>query len=250
MSARTIAIVLVVLALSATVLIAADPLVIVGGGYAPPWDTDFVLANGAGKNVVWIGPTRSSLSPCLSCPGQELSLPPLRTATITAQDALSPFGAPGIRTLFIDPMTGIEPPTVTARVVNRSRPSQAIELPVVRFSTIAALNPTVLSFPSARRSADSHSNLVVAEVSWEEGRDLSILVEAYSPAGDRLGSAAFDLSTGSTLFLVDLLAQLGVPELDNGQIRVTKTGGSGLMWGLVATVSDDGKVSVSPGMNP
>jgi hypothetical protein len=112
------------------------------------------------------------------------------------------------------------------------------------------LNPAVLSFPAARRSIDSHSNLIVAEVSREEGRELSILVEAYSSAGERLGSAAFDLSAGSTLFLVDVLAQLGVENLADGQIRVTKTGGTGLMWGLLATVYDEDRVLVSLGTNP
>jgi hypothetical protein len=108
----------------------------------------------------------------------------------------------------------------------------------------------VLSFPSAKRSAGSHSNLILSEVSWEEGRELSVLVEAYSPAGDRLGAAALGLSTGRTLFLVDVVAQLGVAALDGGQIRVTKIGGTGLMWGLLATVSDDGRISVSTGRNP
>jgi hypothetical protein len=141
-------------------------------------------------------------------------------------------------------------PTVTARVVNRDRPTQTIELPVIRRSTIEALNPTLLAFPSAKRSADSHTNLILSEVSWVEGRALSLVVEAYSPDGERPGSSvAFEVTTGSTLFLVDVLAQLGVSELDGGQIRVTKTGGSGLMWGLLATLSDDGRVSVSPGAN-
>lgn len=140
---------------------------------------------------------------------------------------------------------------MTARVVNRDRPTQTIELPVVRRSTIEALNPAVLAFPSAKRSAGAHSNLILSEVSWVEGRTLSIVVEAYSPVGERLGSpAAFEVTTGGTLFLVDVLAKLGVSELDAGQIRVTKTGGSGLMWGLLATVYDEGSVSVSPGMNP
>jgi hypothetical protein len=224
--------------------------VIVGAGYSPPWDTDFELANPAGDSLlVWIGQT-TSLSPCLSCPGGDVLLPSSGTAKTTAQELLTPFGALGVRTLYVDPPNGLRPPTVTARVVNRARPSQAIELPVVRFSTIEALNPAVLSFPAARRSTDAHSNLVIAEVSREEGRGLTILVEAYSAAGERLGFAAFELSNGTTLFLVDALAQLGVSSLEGGQIRVTKTGGSGLMWGLLAAVYDEGRVSVSPGVNP
>jgi hypothetical protein len=252
MLSRIVVLVIVILSLSATIAIAGDSLVIVGAGYAPPWDTDFALGNGEREErVIWVGTTRESLSPCLSCPGTTVFLPPDGTGKTTGQTVLSAFaGQTGVTTLYVVPSDGSALPTVTARVVNQARPSQAIELPVVRFSTIEALNPAVLSFPAARRSIDSHSNLIVAEVSREEGRALSILVEAYSAAGERLGSAAFDLSTGTTLFLVDVLAQLGVPSLEDGQIRVAKTSGTGLMWGLLATVSDEGRVSVSLGTNP
>jgi hypothetical protein len=249
MSGRTIAIVVVILSLSATIAIAGDSLVIVGAGFTGSWDTDLDLAN-AGNDQIWVWVGQIPRVPsCLHCPGWDVAVPPDGTTKTTAEEVL-PFGTPGVGTLYVDPPSGFDPPTVTARVVNRARPSQAIELPVVRFSTIEALNPTVLSFPSARRSPGAHSNLVVAEVSREEGRDLSILVEAYTTTGDRLGAAIFGVSTGTTLFLMDVLAQLGVSELDDGQIRVTKTGENGLMWGLLATVYDEGRVSVSLGTNP
>lgn len=251
MSIRVVAVVLVTLCLS-TVLLAGDSLVIVGAGYAPPWDTDILLANReSAESLLWVGPSRSNLSACLSCPGVTVFLLPYETGKTTGQTVLHAYADfIGVTTLYVVPPSGYALPTVTARVVNRERPSQAIELPVVRFSTIEALNPTVLSFPGARRSSVSHSNLFIAEVTREQGRGLSVRVEAYSTAGDRLGSAAYDLSNGTTLFLVDALARLGVSELDSGQIRVTKTGGSGLMWGLLATVYDEGRVSVSPGLNP
>jgi hypothetical protein len=250
MLSRVVAFV-VVLAFSATPLIAGDPLVVIGAGYAPPWDTDMELANGAGDELqVLVSQWPYSVSPCLSCPYSVVSLPARGTGKVTAREALTgaAVGGPGIRTLYV--LSETVRPTATARVINRDRPTQTIELPVVRRSTIEALNPAVLAFPSAKRLSGVHSNLILSEVSWEDGRRLSVLVEAYSSAGDRLGSAAFDLSTGTTLFLVDALAQLGVASLEDGQIRVTKTGGSGLMWGLLATVYDEGRVSVSLGMNP
>jgi hypothetical protein len=229
-----------------------DPLVIVGAGYAPPWDTEFLLANREQDwNLVWIGPNRSTLSPCLSCPGAQVFMPPGGTGKATGELVLWAYAnATGVPTLYVVPQSFPDPPTVTARVVNRARPNQSIELPAVRYSTVEALNPSLLSFPSARRSAGSHSNLIVTEVSREIGRELSVLVEAYSAAGERLGSTPFNLSTGATLFLVDVLQRLGVTELSDGQIRVTKTGGTGLMWGLLATVYDEGRVSVTLGVNP
>jgi hypothetical protein len=57
------------------------------------------------------------------------------------------------------------------------------------------------------------------------------------------------LGRNGTLFLVDVLGQLGVAELDGGQIRVTRVGGDGLLWGLLTRVYDDGRVSASPGRN-
>jgi hypothetical protein len=264
MSVRVVAVVLVTFCLS-TVLLAGDSLVIVGAGFTGSWDTNLVLANpGHAPIWTWIGQI-PRVPGCLHCPGWDRLVPPDGVTTTTAEETVSPFGSPGVRTLYIDSyifdengtiVTGSDQPTVTARVVNRSRPSQAIELPVVRYSTIQAMNPAVLAFPSARRTTDSHSNLIVADVSREMSSGLSILVEAFSAAGERLGAANLSIppgggfSAGNTLFLVDVLAQLGVAALDGGQIRVTKTGGSGLMWGLLATLSDDGRISVSPGLNP
>jgi hypothetical protein len=106
----------------------------------------------------------------------------------------------------------------------------------------------VLAFPGASRGSSVHGNLVLSEVGWDDAA--TVLVEALSPDGVPLGAASFQIVAGSTLFIVDVLARLGVAELDGGQIRVTRTAGEGLMWGLLATLSDDGQVTVSPGMNP
>jgi hypothetical protein len=89
---------------------------------------------------------------------------------------------------------------------------------------------------------------VLSEVGWDG--EAAIVVEAYSAEGVRLGGVPYQIAAGETLFLVDVLTQLGVPELEGGQIRVTRVGGIGLMWGFLATLTDDGGVTVSPGMNP
>jgi hypothetical protein len=112
----------------------------------------------------------------------------------------------------------------------------------------AIRNPSVLAFPTASKTPGIHSNLVVAEVGYDDG--ITVRADAISANGELLGSSSFQIATGSTLFLVDALSQLGVPELDSGQIRVTRIGGTGLMWGLLATLSNDGRITVSPGMNP
>jgi hypothetical protein len=77
-----------------------------------------------------------------------------------------------------------------------------------------------------------------------------VLVEAFSAEGEMVGSHIFGISATQTLFLVDVLESLGVSELTGGQIRVRKLDGDGLMWGLLATLHDDGRISVSLGANP
>jgi len=120
----------------------------------------------------------------------------------------------------------------------------------MRFSTIRKLNPSLLTFPGASRGPGTHSNLVLAEVS-EEGAELNVLVEAFPATGERSGtSKSVSLGASQTINLVDVLSLLGISTLDNGQIRVTKVGGTGLLWGLLATASDDGSLSTSLGINP
>jgi virginiamycin B lyase len=228
-----------------------DRLVVVGAGWMPPWDTDFDLANREGEPLrTLISQFPQSLSPCLSCPEWIVEIPPRGTRKATGQQGFVGHccGGPGIGTLYIVPLSSFDAPTVAAHLVDRTRPTRTAEVPVVRLSTIEALDPGGLVFPSATRSASAHSNLILAEVAW--AADIDVRVEAFSAAGESLGSREFHVPRGRALFLADVLAQLAVIGLDSGQIRVTKTGGTGLMWGILATMHDDGRLSVSLGANP
>ncbi|MDQ5858657.1 MAG: hypothetical protein M3542_10350, partial [Acidobacteriota bacterium] len=150
--------------------------------------------------------------------------------------------------LFVGAHDAEELPTVRARVVNRARPTQSIELPLFRRSTLVALDPHLLAFPAAVRTAGVHTNLFVSEI--ELASPVTVLVEAFSAAGGQLGQRSIALAPGETVFLQDVLATLGVTELSSGQIRVTKTSGTGKMWGLTAAVYDDGRVTSAAGKHP
>jgi len=52
------------------------------------------------------------------------------------------------------------------------------------------------------------------------------------------------------LMLVDVLGQLGIDDLSDGQIRVTLTRGSGSLWGETSAVDPAGLVSVAVGAVP
>lgn len=234
-----------------------DVLVVVGAGISYPWDTEFDIANvEAAAVTVEVGPLSVPLSEAV-CPNPfpcvislaQLSIPPNGSAQKRATDGIGAFF---VTTLYVVPTSGTRPPVARARIFDRTRPNRSGDLPVVRRTTIAAMNPSVLSFPGATRSASARTNLVVAEVAGSAG--IEFKVEVFSSDGRHLGEESFEIGPGgpfgNSLFLVDLLARFHVTNLENGQVRVTKTGGAGLMWGILATLSDDGSVTVSPGINP
>jgi hypothetical protein len=220
--------------------ITRERLVIVGAGQIGTWETSLEIANSQGyAQGVWIGGMPEAPVICGICPGRTFGIP----ANGSEEVAITS----GLGTLYVDP-DSVEPPTVVARVSNLARSSQAIELPVIRMSTLESMDPSTLAFPSAIRSAEGHSNIVLAEVGGS--RDIATRIEAFSAEGENLGSLDLFLGAGQSIFLIDALNQLGVSSLDRGQIRVTKTAGSGLMWGILTTVFDDGRVSVTVGANP
>ncbi len=229
-----------------------DAVVMVGTGVSGTWDTEFRFANPSSlPQGVYLG---LFLEPSSVCPGfcngqTGFTLPAQGTASLRASAPVPESPGPLFGNFGTAYARGSEeePPTVTVRVFNTARPTQGIEIPTIRLSTLNDRNPSVLAFPSASRSAGAHSNLVVAEVGTDE---ITVRVEAFSPGGELLGSNSFRIGAGATLFLVDALAQLGVLELDGGQIRVTRIVGNGLMWGFLATLTDNGGITVSPGMNP
>jgi hypothetical protein len=225
----------------------ADVLVALSAGAAGSWETELDFANfEEGPLSVFAGeqphPFVCITSPCGIA---YASLPRTGTAKIVTTSA--DFGRFTGR-LFIGADHAEQLPTVKARVINRAHPSQGIELPLFRRSTLVTLNLLVLSFPGAQRSPASHTNLFISEIGLTSG--INVLIEAYTSSGERLGLEVRSLAAGETIFLQDVLTRLNAAELSEGQIRVTRTSGGGVLWGLSATVFDDGRVTVSVGSHP
>jgi hypothetical protein len=226
----------------------ADVLVALGAGVAGTWETEFEFANPDDANAVNVfAGEQPHPFVCVTSPCGIAYAPLPRTGSARIVTRSVDFGTFTGR-LFVGADDAEELPTVKARVVNRARPSQGIELPLYRRSTLVALNPLVLSFPGVERSAASHTNLFVSEIGLSAGID--VLIEAYASSGERLGQEARSLTAGETLFLQDVLPLLNAAELSEGQIRLTRTNGGGVMWGLAATVFDDGHVTVTAGKHP
>ena len=226
---------------------AAAVLVALGAGVAGSWETEFEFANNEALPLLVFAGEQPHEFLCVTgpCGIVYATLPRTGAARIVATPAdFSRFTG----RLFVGAHDAEELPTVRARVVNRARPTQAIELPLFRRSTLVTLNPLVLAFPSAVRTSGAHTNLFVTEIGLAEG--LTVRIEAYSATGQQLGQQTMALAAGETVFLQDVLATLGVTALPDGQLRVTRTSGAGKMWGLSANVYDDGRVSVSAGKHP
>ena len=225
----------------------ADVLVAVGAGAAGAWETEIEFVNLEDRALSVFAGEQPHPIVCVTSPcGIAYSSLPGRGATRIVT-AVGDFGRFTGR-LFIGADDAEELPTVRARVVNGARPAQAIELPLFRRSTLVALNPGVLAFPFRVVAAGEHSNLFVSEIGLTT--DLAVRIEAFAFSGEPLGSLTRTVRAGETLLLVDALAQLGATGVSEGQIRVTKTGGGGNLWGLLTTVADDGRVSVAVGRHP
>jgi len=225
----------------------ADVLVALGAGVAGTWETEIEFANLEDRTITVFAGEEPHPIVCITspCAIAYSTLPGNGAARLVATSAdFARFTG----RLFVGADDAEELPTVRARVVNRARPSQTIELPLFRRSTLVARNPGVLAFPFRLLSAGEHSNLFVSEIGLSS--DLVVTIEAFAFSGERLSSTTRSLAPGETLFLVDVLSQLGVTGISEGQVRVAKTGGGGILWGLLSTVSDDGRVTVAVGRHP
>lgn len=243
---RTVLLLALLVAHRTAVAQVSDALVVVGAGAAGPWVTEYEFANrDISTAQVHVGPAPFSVPcpPLQPCEQASVSIPGRGVAKVPAL----PYGRTFVGSTFVT-VANADLPTVRARIVNSSRLAQSIELPVTRLSTITALNPSELVFPTAARTGTAHSNLVLSELSHSAA--LTVRVEAYSAEGTLLGAADLGLERGNSLFIIDVLGTLGITGLANGQVRVTRIEGAGLLWGLLATVTSEGQVFASLGVNP
>jgi len=241
---------------SESVIAQTDSVVLVGVGQIGTWSTEVTGSNPSDSPL----PARVFFEPRFEPPAACPALCPVVYFDLAPHGAQSHSNLFGlllaettVTTVYVTPDAGKPLPSVRARIVNSARPEQVISVPAFRLSSLLALNPLSLSFPGAKRSATSRTNLVLADLQEPNhpgGRGFSAQVEVYSSSGQSLSVASYSLGPGETHFLVDVLGQLGVESLDVGQIHVRKTAGAGHLWGTMFTTSSDGAVTVSVGAHP
>lgn len=241
------------------VALRGQSLIIAGGGFVGVWDTEIDIANPSGipSDITLSIRGIPSLGPC-NCAGPvTYTLPANGTIRVLASDFLGgPYAGPQMIRLDQVPVVGDGPqpalPIVHARAVSQASSCQFAELPVTREETLQALNPSALAFPGASRLAGVYSNLILEFVGGSGGPGEALL-ELFDRDGVSRGSATISVAGEMTVqatTVVDIVGFLGVAELDGGQMRVTKTSGDGVLWGVLTTVGAEGSLRVSVGANP
>ncbi|HEY2798928.1 MAG TPA: hypothetical protein VGK26_13645 [Thermoanaerobaculia bacterium] len=227
------------------------PLVVYGAGIAGAWTTELTLANAAAEESS-IAITDRLIAPCVpgaSC-ASLVTLPPRGTAVAT-------YPLPGIGTdvgaAYIFPGHGPNP-SVLARAVAPGTACATVDLPVFGLTSLRSVNAAELVFAGARHGEAGRSNLLLANVpdptGGSFGPSLQLAIEAFSAEGVSLGQTTTTVEYGTTVFVRDILGALGVFEVENAQLHVTKTGGGGVLWGIMPISRSDGSFSVSVGAVP
>ena len=230
-----------------------DALVLVGAGQAGNWTTGVTLSSTTivpriyqiGEDVDYAGLTCPG-----PCPFADVRLDANASASFRFSDSSLQLNR--VSTYYIIPDDGQTLPAVSSQHINLAT-GQVVQLPVFKLSTLLALDTSHLAFPGAHRSATSRSDLVLSSLRTP-GRtqvDISTLrIDALDATGAILGSETITLSYGQSVFLIDELARLGIGQLDLGQLRVTRVEGTDAIWGIMASIADDGAVTLSVGANP
>jgi hypothetical protein len=225
-----------------------DAVLMGGAGTSGTWKTEFRVANVESDPVtVFLGafPRPAYVCPS-SCTVPQLirKLPPGGSfATDSDQLRITGLGKYRLRVLEDGVL-----PSVKVRVFNANAPGQSLDLPTIRLSRLIALNPGLLSFPGAIRGGGARSNLWLAEAGGRE--PLDAVIELIDPDGGLVASRTQTLVPGGSVYLVDVIASLGIASSPDGQLRVRKTGDRGLLWGYLATVDANGALSLFQGLNP
>lgn len=225
----------------------SDYVVAFGAGTVGVWGTEFTVSSvldEASEVILSRVPTNPLCPPLIQC---HTIVPLPARGTAIAQ----PPPDNGLSAVYVGTVGKVTPPSVLARAYSVAGAS--VDLPVFQVSTLLALNPSELNFPGARRGATGRCNLMVANVADPNvgfGQPVNVRIEAFSAGGGALGHAEVSLGYGETTFISDVLGFLGIAELDNGQLVLTKSGGEGVFWGIMPISRSDGSLSVSLGTAP
>jgi hypothetical protein len=250
--ARIVAAALVALLATAvaSAQIAPDDLIITGAGWGRGWDTEIELADSeVGTGTSGTVSFQTALTgPCPPfCNAFAYSVPPKGTVRFRLSEAFPAFT--GFLTLHVSTTTEQPLPIVRARVFNGAMPAQSGEIPVFRNPTVSPRGFAVLVFPGLRKGAGVYSNLILQNL--DPSLPTEALVEAFGADGQLIGSEVVTAPREpfGAVVLVDVAGRFGAAQIEGGSVRVTNRSDR-LLWGVLATLSADGRIAVVAGANP
>jgi len=240
-------------------------VVVTGVGASGPWGTSIDFANPGST------PLRFNLIPdrrqCVAAPCDYV-IPPNGAITV------GPDGLQGpLQTVIVVPEEGSATPVVRAHVLSAATRRGSELLAASARSILERSNSQVLSFPAVSRNATTHSNLILAGISATPATfpsdTFAAVIQLFDRDGNLLGNKLVGRNCAPAigeapascpdLFLVDVVAQLGVEAIEGGQLTVTKIpidppdvpfSQAAAIWGELAVVSSDGPSAVIGGANP
>ena len=227
----------------------SDLLVVYGAGSAGLWGTELTFANRtADETSVGVFDAPFDVCPPSAHCYSFATLPPRGTVVMDYYGNLLRTGV-GAAYIF----SGSNPLTVSVQARAHQASGSSVDLPVFSVADLLALDPESLVLPGARRGPGARTNLLVANVFRHDGTrsgPVDIGLEVIGADGTLLGSSTLSIPYGETIFITDVVEKLGVTELENGQVKVTKLGGDGVMWATMTVARADGSLSTSIGATP
>ena len=224
---------------------AADLQVVFGTGSPDPWRSSITVSSTSGQptHVVLSGAPDQICLPSTAC--TLANLDPFATQTLT------PPQFQGVGLTYVGSTGDDRRPAIAARAFDNI--GRSVDLPIFRLEYLLALDPGTLAFAGAVGGQSGRSNLLLANLGamdQTEGGQVLLEINAMSPAGFFQASRNVLLNFGDTLFIQNVIAWAGLPSLDQGQIIVTRRGGSGKFFGVMPLIRADGSLSVVSGSPP
>ena len=262
---KSVAASLAALLLTAAAAAQNTGVIVSGVGASGPWGTSIDFANPGST------PLRFNLIPdrrqCVAAPC-DFTIPPNGTLTIGPESLQGP-----LQTIIVVPEEGSATPVVRAHVLDTTSHRGAELLAVTAGSILGRADAFALVFPAVTRNATTHSNLILSGISATPetfpSDTFAAVVQLFDRDGNVMGNklvvnscepaAGGGAAICPDLFLVDVVAQLGVDEIEGGQLMVAKIqidpphpafSQAAALWGELAVVSSDGPSAVIGGVNP
>ena len=254
-----------VMSLAAGAWAQTSEVIVTGVGASGPWGTSLDFANPSSS------PLHFNLIPdrrqCVAAPCDYV-IPPNGAITVGPESLQGP-----LQTVIVVPEEGFATPVVRAHVVGAATRRSSELLAVSARSILGRSIPQVLSFPAVTRNATTHANLILAGISATPATfpsdTFAAMIQLFDRDGNLLGNKLVGNNCAPVigeappfcpdLFLVDVVAQLGVEAIEGGQLTVTKIqidppnvpfSQAAAIWGELASVSSDGPSAVIGGANP